>query len=993
MDTKQFLDTVLPTQGLRCICTPVNGRFEHYYGGTNEWAAESVERLLNKELDVYFGCSSFVNQGSRHQDNVAFTRSFWLDIDTQEGKPKEEYPDRRTAVLYLDAFCKEVGLPQPMLVSSGYGIHAYWPCDEDMTRAKWKETATLLKQATKTWGLAVDQSRTSDEASVLRPVGAANFKNDTRKEVRLIRKCETFTQTEIHVALYRYLRDNDALPNTPQKQVDNINSDLVIQKEYRPSSALRIAKHCAVIHEMMDKKGDIDQPTWYHSIGVLAFTEEGEEICHEWSSGHPDYSARETSSKVAQALKFAPTTCERLSDCRPAMCESCPHFGNIKSPIVLGIAEEEPQYIPDENGDVPDLPHKHLHTMPDGFGWGPLKDGDKVSCLWREIITKEQDPDTGVITWEKEKIEISDVLFYPTTRISEFNSLTDWGYKMNITLTDKKKAQRDFVLDTKLVAAGGVELISELGRREIVTDQNAAVQAYLKAWARKLRDDFNEVRQISQLGWYDKSFALGTRLISGNDEGKSLLTKGAPEVAKALHEKGSLDLWKHAMDKLYNVPGLEAQQFCVLVSFAAPLFGMMEQKGGITVYAGTGDSSFGKTTACKAGLTAWGNGMSDMVLNQFTPNALFEQLGVLKNLPLVGDEMTNCTNSFASDLVYSVSNGVGKLRLGADSALKTTASWSTIFLGNGNTLLSEKLAANRANAEGELMRLWEFIPRSKQKMPLDQFVKYTQLLKDNYGLAGPIYIKYVSDNYDIVLERLWSTHAKLTKYFDMQDKERYWALLFATIFVARDLVAELDLLQIDQVGLLKWVKNELKSARTTVTQSTADPAEQFGRMLSELQSGILVTSGRGNLAKSESARIISEPRGTASLIGRYIYPTDKNTREVLILSVSAARDWATKHGVPLKEIEAALTNGGVISAKPARIKLGQGVAKYAGTSTSVLCWELDAVKMNELLGDDLIGAKVKLTGQPVQPATVGESFFEKKSDGDGENEIDDLIST
>lgn len=991
MDIKEFFDAVLPDQGQRCLCTIADGKTEHFFGGSNEWAAEGVERILAQGRNVYFGCSSFGTERKRTQDNVVMVRSFWIDIDTQEGKPKEKYADRKEATRQLMAFCAELGLPQPLLVSSGYGIHGYWRCTEDLTREQWKETATLLKQATKTWGLAVDQSRTSDEASILRPINTINFKNGNEKQVKLLREGEVVDRVDFHTRLHLYLDHNDALPTTTKAPVDNINSDLMVQREYRPSSAVRIAKHCAVINEIKETLGDVDQPTWYHGIGVLAFTEEGEDICHEWSKGHPDYRARETASKVAQALKFAPTTCEKLNEHRPDLCGSCPHFSKIKSPIVLGIEENEPQYIPDESGEVPDLPHKkHLHMMPEGYGWG-IPTGHKEKALWKEVITKSEDETTGAIKWDVEQVPICDVLFYPTTRIVERNSETDWGYKMNITVNDKKGSQQDFVLDTKLVAAGGVELVSELGRREIVTDHNASIQGYLKAWARQLRDNYNEVRQITQFGWYDKSFALGARMISADGEDTALLTKSAPHAAKPLHEKGSLDLWKYAMDKLYNVPGLEAQQFCVMVSFAAPLYHMLEEKGGVTVYAGTGDSSFGKTTACKAGLTAWGDGMSNLVLNKFTANALFEQLGVLKNLPLVGDEMTNIENQFASDLVYSVSNGEGKLRLGSDSALRTTATWSTIFLGNGNTLLSEKLASHRANADGELMRLWEFIPRSKQKMPLPDFKKLTELLKDNYGMAGPIYLKHITANYDTIKSRLLAKYDDVCVSFNMEDKERFWANLHACILLACDLVNELGLLNVNVVSMRKWIAAELDNARKVVIQSVADPAEQFGRMLSDLQTGVLVTRGRGRLAAGESASIISEPRGTTALIGRYIYPTDNNTKEVLILSVSAARDWATKHGVPLREIENVLVAGGVITGKPIRTRLGQGVAKYAGTSASVLSWELDARKMAELLGDDPIAAKLSPVGQQNFPSVVREKDC-KGPDVD-DDDIDNLISS
>ena len=61
----------------------------------------------------------------------------------------------------------------------------------------------------------------------------------------------------------------------------------------------------------------------------------------------------------------------------------------------------------------------------------------------------------------------------------------------------------------------------------------------------------------------------------------------------------------------------------------------------------------------------------------------------------------------------------------------------------------------------------------------------------------------------------------------------------------------------------------------------------------------------------------------------------------------------------------------------------------------MFCWELDAQRINELLGSDPIGAIVKDVAAKPKPAVVTESFFpeEDKKNDDGGNEIDDLIST
>jgi hypothetical protein len=92
-----------------------------------------------------------------------------------------------------------------------------------------------------------------------------------------------------------------------------------------------------------------------------------------------------------------------------------------------------------------------------------------------------------------------------------------------------------------------------------------------------------------------------------------------------------------------------------------------------------------------------------------TGNAHWGLLGAYNSLPIVYDELTNVPVAEVSELVFSVSSGRAKERMTAHGEIRTNNNnWSTILLASGNTLLSEKLAQHRANAEAEISRLFEF---------------------------------------------------------------------------------------------------------------------------------------------------------------------------------------------------------------------------------------------------------------------------------------------
>jgi hypothetical protein len=336
MNTLEFFSAILPDTGRRCVGSLDGKVFKNYFGGSNEWADTTATHIDGKGFNSYIALSGFGPENSRTQENVVAVRCSWLDIDTQESKPKETYATRKDALKALVAFCNETSMPKPLVVSSGYGLHVYWPYTRDVTRQQWKQIATLLKAACEKYGLAVDRSRTTDEASVLRPVGTHNHKNEP-KLVKMAQRGETVDPDDLLVILANYLGDDVHRFSQPApSRMADLNSDLKGGVTFQPSSAEQIAEHCGVVAHVRDTKGDTDQPTWYHVLGVVAFTTEGEDKCHEWSGGYDGYSASETETKIAQAKQYAPTTCEKLSQCQPDICKACPHFGKIKSPIALG---------------------------------------------------------------------------------------------------------------------------------------------------------------------------------------------------------------------------------------------------------------------------------------------------------------------------------------------------------------------------------------------------------------------------------------------------------------------------------------------------------------------------------------------------------------------------------------------------------------------------------------------------------------------------------
>lgn len=950
MDTTEFFDLILPASGHRVISYKGDGGFQNSFGKSNDWATKAAGVIDGRARDTYFACATYREVGSRKGENVEAVRSFWADVDCGPGKPYALVSDGAKAVL---DFARTIGLPTPYLIASGGGVHAYWPMDADMDPETWRSVAVLLKAATKKAEFYVDQSRQADIASVLRPVGTRNFKRSEPKTVKLALTGEIGSLTSFRAALVNYLGgDLDAelvLAGKPTTVFGvGMNDDLISGIEFPRAHAGLIADKCAVMELIRSTGGNVDQPTWFHGLGVLAFTVEGETVCHEWSMGHPDYTYAETATKVAQVLRFAPTTCSKFSDHQPLLCQQCPHFGKIKTPMVLGYKDEPlPVSEPVEVIDTarPDLPPRMIY-MPETYR---MSQGLLGTNLVQDVKVED----------DLVPIEFCQSAFYAIQRIRK-----DDTYHIEWEMVLPKGETRRFLMDNSLAGRAGSELLAFLARYEIVPLSKKVshiMEEYVRRWVTKLKAEAEESQANQSFGWTDKNeFVLADSVLApGGGVKRAVLDKMAKSLSPYMLGRGSLETWKNVINTAYNYPGQEQYQFLVACGFAAPLLSMMKQVNGVTVYAHSEGSGVGKTTAQRAGLSAWGN-WDELQLadNKATPNYLWRAIGTYHSLPVVFDELTNIDNKVASDLVFSVSSGRPKQRLRADgSAQDGGQSWCTILMASGNNLLSEKLSLHRANAEAEISRLFEFtmVPTS-QLSPNDAVDLFPRLL-DNYGHAGPLFARYVVDHYDQVQQRLMDTQKLINEEAGIKQSERYWSNLIAATLVSVAICNKLDLLRFDPMTLKAWIIQKLRENRMGRNEYASDPLELFGKMLADLWEGILITVGEGDVRKNAPAQLIPGHKPRGQLVGRAILltaPNARNEKPVLLLNAAAIRDWCNKKGVSAREMFNATVKAGWAEKDPVKYSLGRGTSEYTNVTSHVACWQLDPDK----IAGSLPGAQV-----------------------------------
>jgi hypothetical protein len=939
VQTAEFFEVVLPAQGLRCVAIlnkNTHGFVHKFYGDSD--AAAEVTRHLDKRGDVpvYFACASFLTDVNRKGDNVAAVRSFWLDLDCGADKP---YPQQSDAIKALAEFRRRLNLPLPYLVDSGRGLHAYWPMDADMTPDEWRDVANDLKMATRVLGLQVDQSRTADIASVLRAVGTHHRKGEP-KEVRLLREGVISSLDTFREALHEYHVESPVAK--PFNSYTNgastsLNGDLSGGLYVAMPNAAAIAERCGVLALVRDTQGNVDQPTWYHALGIIGFCEDGQALAHEWSVGHPKYTPAETATKLNQVMGYKPTTCAKFEDTQPAICAACPNYRKLVSPIKLGYEARPPQALtvhsaPASNVTVT-IPRVDL---PFGYSYKTDNHNPHKHTLRRMMPIGENKA--------LEAVSFCNTLFYPVARIH-----TEQGMMLELEMRQRKGNLKRFSISCATIAEGGRSLASELGKHEIVAypGLKPQIEAYMTTQVDEIKESRDEVRTHNHFGWFDDSFLIGNTLVTPDDQINVLLNGNAATKSRAFVPEGDFETWRDTINAAYNYDGQEALQYMVLMAFAAPLFSLFKELGGVTVYAYSQGSGVGKTTAQRAGLSAWGDWRElQLADGKATENALWALVGTYCNLPIVVDELTNQTSAQASALVYSVSQGEPKQRCNADGTLKeNTTKWSTILMASGNSQLSEKISRWRTNSEAELSRAFEFtVPDATHLSPNEARELFPKLL-DNHGHAGLIYIDYVVKNRARVEAAIKLVQASFNTSAAISQKERFWSVLQATALTALRICNKLGILSFSEPKMRAWITQQVGYNREVLVESISDSIETFGRMLNEMWLGILVTKGEGDKRKNLFAVVHTTPK--ISMVGRVIIGMTANERDILLLNASAVKDWCVKHNASAKDMFDSIVAKGWCEPTQERHSLGKGVTAFEAMSSQVKCWKIDYNKMGQ----------------------------------------------
>lgn len=906
---EKFYTTILPQQGVYCVAT-INAEtkaVKHQYGESLEELFTIINKVKKQSEtthdNIYVTPATF--EGFRRKaDECLFIKTFFIDVDTHGSG---SYSTKEEAFKAIDYLLEKTGLPDPIIVDSGGGVHAYWVMDIDISYEEWKPYAEKFKELCAKH-IKIDLSVTSDAARLMRCPTTFNYRYEIPFQAKVISN-EFFT--------YEFEEFKDFLGEIPveQSSVKEVIASLPKGLDDDTKKMLKLDNFKQVFEELADKsingngceqvryvlenEKTVGRELWAAVLTIAVRCEDGDEAIHKMSSEYPGYSYEQT-EKDARSFG-GPRTCEWFTNPEDNdhadLCSNCKYRGRISGPIELSrVFQTAPprdlsEETSTEEGSVRETPGvEEVFEMPSALA--PFVRGAYGGIYYVPPSKKDKQ---GVVH-DSEPILISSYDLFPVRRMYS----THDGECMTMRLLLPNDEPREFLMPLK--AAYAQDKLKDISASNGVLCHPSALpylMNYIIKWGQYMVSIVKADVMRMQMGWTnaESSEVLQGGFVAGESEyhatgptpcAASPYLQG---MAKLMRPMGTYEKWKEAANKL-NLESLETHAFCLLAGFGSPLMQFMSTSG--VVISLHGNTGVAKTGALYAGLSLFAS-PKEISVYEATDNALVMRFVNHKNILFGVDEVGNKEPKVLSHLAHSISQGKAKIRMqsSVNAEREHLMNAALIAIFTTNVSLYSKFEQDKASPDGEAARVVEF-NLSKPKVlegeggsALGRSIFET--LRHNYGFAGPMYLEELFKlGIDHILERIEHWRARFISVFGDDGSYRFYENLVAATFAGGEIAVNAGIVTIDLERVFNHVLKEMIMIR--------DKVIKLNKLDYETLLGDFLNENLGSLLVIKDEKVVMEPR--YSIVGR-LCPDEDST----IVSKSVLDKWLNKKNVSSREFE------------------------------------------------------------------------------------------
>lgn len=936
----KFLSAVWPKTGNYLVARPfANGGFEQVAFESVELATKQSEIWSKQGHDCYFAVgsvSSIGHNASRKSEVVKEFRTFILDIDCGNGK---DYTSQSEALEALKVFINKLSLPKPILVNSGYGYHVYWTLTESISADEWLPIAQRFKQVVAHAGLIADRTRTADRASVLRVPGTINYKRGAQVPVKIEKWSEPCQLSAFVEPLEEYASANNLEALVERHKPDDESLTLLkqfgleanIEKEFEPADFEAILERCAAMRHCIEHNDKLSEPLWRGALSITKFCENGEDLIHQVSDKHKDYSVSATEAKAESIT--TPFTCAYFKD-QGSVCEGCIEMCNSpiglgrKQPVVETVLGSSVTIMPPNNGNITYETAAPRNCEPiDGFVCD-YPDGYDVTRFG--ITTNIKNEHDGVFT--SKKVTICD---YPVRFLTRIYDHIDREDTAHLQVLLPKDGWRDISIKLRdITDQKGQKVAAILGSVGclVTHDMQKHMGTFMSLYLKTVIAAAAASKSYSQLGWDEDGdiFIMPDKVVSrdGTVAEASISSKVAP-IARAMRKRGNLEDWLKVIN-VYAQSGYEPYAFGHSIAYGSLLFRFTNYAGAVVTLLG--NSGSGKSTVLETINSVFGHPKDLMLQKRDNDVAKFIQISTMRNIAPCYDEISNIDPKELSDLCYGISQGRDKRRGAQAGGLRDDElTWCCIMPVTSNHSLYERLGTLKSDASAEAMRVFEYhIRTNMHQMGKREAQDIFEPLSENYGHAGEVFVPWMMQNQDKCRERVKYWFRRFDEEADVPTQERYWSAIVGATIAGAELSKELGLNKFDIEALFKFAVSQAIIARGTVAENKRSPQSQLVDFMNlSIRSAIVL---KGGTTDKTPLWVSQEPSNGLQMR----VELDKN---LAYISRSAIRKWVTETGGDYDGMRKELVAKKIILNESIDKVLSSGSQMVK--SGQVTCWLID----------------------------------------------------
>lgn len=979
MDTKHFLTRIFAQVDELVICTHkpdpsgTNPRGIFWNRGSFTDLDDAVANIARWDTEpqttVYYSVGAFANHSymdgtkkkwRRQQENATWFKALALDLDIGDDKP---YKTQGEGWKAIKAAIEVIGLPAPMVVSSGRGIHLYWPMTEKVSKEHWVKASTALRVALEEQQVVIDTSKIHDPSMVLRPVGTFHKKQVPWKAVECKMDCPDYEPMALFGVLKPWFSKTPKTMGAQRAAGKGSSKSSILDAVLNSNDVIidAVAERCNQVGALVKSGGlldaagrSVEEPLWRASLGLAKHATDVADAIVKLAGKHPDFNLDDSLSKLDGWRGTGPTTCAKFEQLCAKGCEGCSSRGKITSPAQLSVATEVAVEVEDGQEVVLTLPPTYVVQS---------------NQIYREVKIEVTTKDANGNDVAQEVTELDHVSQYEMHITGVYNDNESGKAAFKLLVKYPMTGWKETEHEISVLASIGKDFSAFLLNRQVFVKsvpQQEKLRGYLMDYLSMVQKQAPTGQDFVSFGWQkDGSFMCGSTLLGApHGETDTRLRGPAAYFADLIAPHGTREGWVKGMEML-NRPGTDTIRAATLLACTG-ILGPVAGNATLVVSVYSPETTTGKTLSLISVNSLIGSPKA-LFLNQLdTLNALYKQRGVLNNLPCCIDEITAAEDKDMADMAYQLSMGREKISMTKERELRTPAVWAGPTITSTNISLWQKFEAAQAGNDPLKARCLELPQHDRTFVTTREDGKsdgyeFFDLLAENNGWAFPELVQFVMDQGGQKKAWEWAERSFDKNFgFVFEPQERFYRTGIISAWGMGVIGAKLGLFPFDVKGTIEYLIAHVKATRQSSLDNKVDVFDIIGRFLAEHNDQIVECKEKYG-SGVEQVTMPAPERAVARV--KCVYD-DKNPvlpGSVVYINAERLRLWLKSMRDGLDRIERALEDEGVLIRRRERVTMFKGCPKHAPGQMQCLAISLNHPRFIDSLTGTSARAQSKVT--------------------------------